>query len=214
VAHAAAGADVIDDREDDVLGTASPRKLALDGDRHRAGAVLRQRLRREDVFDLAGADAERERAERTVRAGMGIATDDDEAGLRVPLLGSDHVHDPLTRRPHRVDRDAELRRVDAESVHLASADLVGDGPARGRDVVIHRRDGEVGPSHRAAVHPKTIEGLSARDFMNEVQVDVEDVGLTRRPVDDMAFPDLFGERLRRHGRRPPVSWIGFSTCPT
>jgi hypothetical protein len=45
--------------------------------------------------DLGGADAERQRTERTVGGGVTVAADDDHAGLAQPLLGTDHVHDPL-----------------------------------------------------------------------------------------------------------------------
>ena len=76
-------------------------QVAVDGDGHRAGPVLRQGLGGEHVLDLAGADAERQRAERAVGGGVGVAADDGQPGLRVALLGTDHVDDALAGRAHR-----------------------------------------------------------------------------------------------------------------
>ena len=72
-------------------------------------ALLGERLRRQGVLDLAGADPERERAERAVGGGVGVAADDRHAGLADAELGADHVHDPLALEPIEYDRDAELR---------------------------------------------------------------------------------------------------------
>ena len=57
------------------------RQLAVDGDRHLLRPVLRQRLGGQHVLDLAGADAERQRAEGAVGGGVAVAADDRHAGL-------------------------------------------------------------------------------------------------------------------------------------
>ena len=54
----------------------------VERDPHRAGPVLGQGLRGQHVLDLAGADAEGERAEGAVRRGVAVAADDGHAGLR------------------------------------------------------------------------------------------------------------------------------------
>ena len=41
-----------------------------------------------------------------------------------------------------------------------------------------------------------VERLGAGDLVHEVEVDVEQVGLALGAMDDVAFPDLLGERLR------------------
>ena len=112
---------------------------------------MRECLRREDVLDLRSADPQRQRAERPVRRSVRIAADDGHPGLRVAHLGADHVHDALTRRAPRIHRDGELVGVALERLHLASAHLVRDRTARGRDVVIHRRDRELGTPNGSAV---------------------------------------------------------------
>ena len=117
-------------------------RRALDGDRHRPRRALGQRLGREHVLDLAGADAEGERAERAVGRGVAVAADDGHPGLREPLLGSDDVDDALAGVAHPVEPDAELATVLLEHLDLAAGHRVGDARARGR------RSGRCGPSSR------------------------------------------------------------------
>ena len=87
---------------------------ALVADPHRARLGLDQALGGQHVLDLAGADPERQRAERAVGGGVRVAADDRHAGLGDPELGADHVHDPLPVRAQRVDRDPELLAVALE----------------------------------------------------------------------------------------------------
>ena len=159
VADATVGADPIDDPEDHVLGAAAGREVALDRDRHRLRGLLRERLRREHVLDLGGADADRECAERAVRRGVRVAAHDHHPGLRVAHLGADHVDDALAGAAPRIEGDAELRRVVPQRVHLAGAGLVGDGAVGRGHVVVHRGDDEIGTAYRAIVHPQPIERL-------------------------------------------------------
>jgi hypothetical protein len=58
VANPAAGPDTVQDAEHEVLGGHVGGQLALYRDGHRPRPHLRQGLRREDVLDLARADAE------------------------------------------------------------------------------------------------------------------------------------------------------------
>src|SRR5262245_11811598 len=68
VTGAAGGADLADDGENDVLGGDALRQLAVDHRAHVLRLGLDQRLRRQHVLDLGGADAVGERAERAVVA--------------------------------------------------------------------------------------------------------------------------------------------------
>ena len=86
---------------------------------------------------------------------------------------------------------AALRR--STSTCLAR-DRVGDGlvdVGRG-DVVVLGGDGEVGPPHGATGQAQPVEGLRRGHLVDEVEVDVEQVGLAGRGVDDVAVPDLLG----------------------
>ena len=56
---------------------------------------LPEGLRRQDVLDLAGADAEGQGPEGAVGAGVAVAADDRQAGQGQAQLGADDVDDPL-----------------------------------------------------------------------------------------------------------------------
>ena len=171
--------------------------VAVDGDRHRARPRLRQRLGGEHVLDLAGADAERQRAERAVGRRVAVAAHDRHARLGEPLLGADDVHDALARVAHRVEPDAELRAVRARAPPSASREIgsaTGWSMSVGRDVVVHRGDGEVGPAHGAAGQAQAVERLRRRDLVDEVEIDVEEVGLALAAADDVALPHLLAQR--------------------
>ena len=178
-ADAAAGADAPDDGEDHVLGGGAVGQLAGDRDGHRAGAHLGERLRGEHVLDLAGADAEGQRPEGAVGGGVAVAADDRHAGQRAALLRADHVDDALVRVAHAVVGDAELGGVGGEDLELLGRDrvlhrLVDVG---GGHVVVGGGDGEVGAAHPAPRQPDAVEGLGAGDLVDEVEIDVEQVGL-------------------------------------
>ena len=126
MADAAAGADLADDGEDDVLGRDAVGELAVDRHAHPLRPRLRQRLGGQNVLDLAGADAEGERAERAVRRGVAVAAHDRHARQRAALLGSDDVDDALPGIAHREVDDAELRGVLAQHLDLAGRDRIGD----------------------------------------------------------------------------------------
>src|ERR1700744_1243353 len=79
---------------------------------------------------LAGADAERERAERAVGRGVRVAADDRHARLGERELRADDVHDALPGVAHREQLDAELGRVLAQRLHLGAGDRVGDRAIR------------------------------------------------------------------------------------
>ena len=170
--------------------------------------MLRQGLRGEHVLDLARADAEGQRAERTVRRRVRVAADDRHAGLRVAHLRTDHVHDALSGGAPRVERDAELVGIGLQRLHLTCADLVGNRTVGRRHVVIHRGDGELGAANGAFVHAEALERLRARHLVHEVQVDIEQVGLTVGAMHHMAFPHLLGERLRHAGGLPRIVAVG------
>ena len=172
-------------------------QLAVDRDRHRLERRERQRLRGEHVLDLAGADAERERAERAVRRGVRVAADDRQARLGEAELRSDLVDDALVGVAERVDAHAELRGVVAQRLDLRAAGLVGDRPVdveRG-GVVVLGRQGEVRAAHRATCETQALERLRARHLVHEVEVDVEEVGRpVGAPSHDVRVPDLLRQR--------------------
>ena len=100
VALPAAGADLRDDGEDQVLGGDALGQFAVDGDGHGLERAMRQRLGGQHVLDLAGADAEGQRAEGAV--GGGVASRRRPRSCRAgsgPAAGRPRARCPARRRP-------------------------------------------------------------------------------------------------------------------
>ena len=198
IALAAAGADLRDHRQDDVLGADAGRQYAVDVDRHGLERPQRQRLGGEHVLDLRGADAHRERTEGAVGGGVTVAAHHRHARLGQAQLRADDVHDALLDIAHRVQPDAEFLAVAPQRLDLGARDGIGDRlvDVDRRHVVVLGGDREIRSAHRASGQPQPVEGLRAGDLVDEVQIDVDQVGL--------ASPRSAG---RRRGRpRPSRPW--------
>ena len=96
------------------------------------GALLRQRLRREHVLDLARADAERQRAERAVCRRVRVAADDRHPRRRHAELRADHVHDPLTRVRRGRERTPNSSTFSRRARRAAAGDALVDRADRPR----------------------------------------------------------------------------------
>jgi hypothetical protein len=161
------------------------------------------------VLDLAGADAEGQRAERAVGGGVRVAADDRQARLGQAELRADDVHDALVGVAHRVQPHAELGAVLPQRLDLGAGHRVGDRAVRAgqgdagtsdpgrRYVVVLGGDGQVGAAHLAAGRAQSVERLRAGDLVQEVKVDVEQVGLALRATHHVGVPDFLGERTVR-----------------
>ena len=68
------------------------------------GLRCREDMGGEHVLDLAGTDAEGQRAEGAVGRGVAVAADDRHPRLGDPELGPDDVHDALVLGAQRVDQ--------------------------------------------------------------------------------------------------------------
>ena len=108
----------------------------------------REALRGEHVAHLAGADAERDRAERAVRRGVAVAARDRHAGLREPELGADHVHDALLPARRVEERMPCSRAVALELAQHLLGERVRERPQLrvGRDDVVDGREGALAGS--------------------------------------------------------------------
>ena len=123
-----------------------------------------------------------------------------------PELGADDVDDALPGRPHGVERDPVLGAVVGEGLQLAGGDGVGEGEveADGGRVVVGRGQGEVGAADGAPGQAQAVEGLGRGDLVDQVEVDVEQVGLVAGAgVDDVLVPHLLGQRVLA---ACPTSW--------
>ncbi len=105
MAGAAVRADLGDDAEHQVFRGDAGWEFAVHGHRHRGRLGLPQRLGREHVLNLGGADAERERAERTVRRCVAVTANDGHARLSKPELRADHVDHALLGAAEWIQRD-------------------------------------------------------------------------------------------------------------
>ena len=178
-------------------------RLPSTRDAHVLGRLLDQRLGRQHVLDLGGADAEGQRAEGAVRGGMAVAAHDGHARQGQALLGTDHVDDAATGVVHVEIGHAELGDVLLQGLDLDAQLLVHAALAdrRRRRVVVGHGDGGVGPPHRTAGQAQALEGLRAGHLVHEVTVDVDHAGAVVLAMDDVGIPDLLEQGARRRGRR-------------
>jgi len=198
VAGAARGADLADDRQDDVLAGDAVGQFAVDHRTHVLGLLLDQRLRRQHMLDLGGADAVGERAERAMRRGVAVTTDDGGAGQRKTLLRADDVDDALALVELVVILDAEFLGVLGHHPHLLDALRVGIGlrTIRGRDVVVDHGQRLFRRMHLAAGGAQAFERLRRGHLVHQMAVDIEQAGTVLGFVDQMVVPDLVVQRGR------------------
>jgi hypothetical protein len=99
---------------------------------------------------------------------MRVAAHNGHARLRDAHLRPDDVHNALTRIVQAEQRDAELIAVARERFHLLGRNQVEDGQAavRRRDVMIHRRQREVGAANLAAREAQTFKRLRRGHFVH------------------------------------------------
>ena len=210
VALTAAGADLGDDGQDDVLGAHAGAQRALNVDRHGLEGLERERLGGHDVLHLGSADAHGERPESPMRGRVRVAADHGHAGLGEPQLRADHVHDPLLGVTQGVQADAELLAVVAQGLDLGPAGEVRDWLVDGQrgSVVVLGGDREVRPAQLAAGEAQAFESLRGRHLMHEVEVNEEEIGLGVGAfavplAHHVCVPDFLGQCLC-HGLLPSL----------
>jgi hypothetical protein len=135
VALTAAGADLRDHREDEVLGGHAGRKFPVHVDGHRLERPQRKCLGSQHVLDLRSADSHCQCAECAVGGGMTVAADDRHSRLGQTQLRTDDMHDALLDVAHRVEPDAEFVAISAQRLDLVARNRIGD-----RLVDVDRRD--------------------------------------------------------------------------
>ncbi len=88
--------------------------------------------------------------------------------------------------------DTEVGAVLAQGLDLGGRDRVGDRQQRvdGRDVVVLGGDGQIRAADGPAGQPQRLERLRAGHLVDEMQVDVEQVGFVVGTPDDVGVPDL------------------------
>ena len=199
VAGAARRANLADDGQHDVLGGDALGHSAFDFDQHVLGFFGQQGLRGHDVFDFAGADAVRQRAESAVGGCVRVAADHRHAGQGGAVFGADHMHDALAfAHEGKEGGGAEFLDVGVQRGDLLFADQIGDAvvaqlPAGGWRVVVGSgHDGADAPD-LAARFAQAFKRLRAGHFVNQMAVDVQNGGAVFFGVNDVLVPDFVVE---------------------
>jgi hypothetical protein len=198
MAGAAGGADLADDRQDDVLGGDAVGQFAVDDGAHVLRLVLDQRLRRQNMLDLGGTDAVCQRPERAVRRGVAVAAHDGGAGQGKTLLGADDVADALALVEAAVVLDAEIPGVLFHHPDLLGRlrIRIGQVAVGGRDVVVDHGERLFRRADLAPRGAQAFERLRARHLVDEVAVDIKQAGAVGLLVDQVVVPDLVVQRAR------------------
>jgi flp pilus assembly protein tadG len=148
------------------------------------------------MLDLAGADPEGQRPEGAMGGRVGVPAHDGHARLREAQLRADGVNDALIGVAQGMQAHAELGAVRTQCLDLSAAGDIGDGQVdveRGGVVVLGGQS-QVRAANSTARQTQPLEGLGAGNLVNEVEIDVEQVGGSFRALrDDMVPPDLLGE---------------------
>ena len=153
---------------------------------------MQQALRCQHIFHFAGADAERQCADCSVRCRVAVAADHGHARLRQTQLRPDHVHDALMAGMHAVMRDAELFAVLVELGYLIGRDRIENRQraVAGRDAVVRGRDGQIRtPDFQTAI-AQALESLRRSDFMHQMQIDIDEAGRAGFFMDDVRIPNF------------------------
>ena len=164
-AGSAADADARDQVQNDVLRADAVLQRAVDPHLIGLRGRLQQALRGEHMLDLAGADAERQRAESAMGCGVAVAANDGHARLRQALLGPDDVNDSLFFAVRPEAGNAEIAAVLFQLRRSARRRLYRGWEASGRtseccDRWCRWSDRDAAPSARARAVPKRLAAKS------------------------------------------------------
>ena len=187
-----------EDAEREILGRKMCRQRAGHGKPHRPGFAQPQRLRREHMFDLRGADAEGERAERAVGRGVAVAADDRHPRPGTPLLGGDDMDDAVARIAHLEPLDPVAFAILDQPGELRARLRIGDrgdavGLRDGGDIMVEQRQRPPRLPHPASARLEPGKGLRRGDFVEQMEVDVEQ-GFAPVVEDAVAIPDAIEQR--------------------
>lgn len=103
------------------------------------------------------------------------------------------MHNALVRMTEVVKFDSEFLAVISQCFNLVAGEGLFDGQVLifGGNVMVGSGGGTIDVEHLDASLAKTVECLGTRDFVDEVSVDEDGVGITRDSFDDVPVPNLF-----------------------
>ena len=173
------------------------------------------------MLDLAGADAESQRADAAMTGGVAVAADNGCAGQRKALFGADDMDNALLAVGRADIFDAEGGGVGLKRGQLLRAFDIGnrDAVARrilargGRQIMVGHRQRQVRTANGAARSAQSFKRLRAGDFVHQMAVDKDQAGAIVAPVNDMGVPDFFVQSARAWVmmRRLRHSYAGFAS---
>src|SRR5688500_3619202 len=168
---AAADAEAPNNIKNDVLRINADTERPFDVDPAYFEFIHRQRLRRQHVAHLAGADAEGERAESAVGARMTIAASERHARLGQPELWTDNMHDALVDAVQTEKLHPELLDVSLQRPGEILRFLVEKWPLAQvrRHDVIDSRERSVAERDIQPVFTQPVEGGRGGNLVNEVK---------------------------------------------
>src|SRR5271168_2755444 len=113
------------------------------------------------MLHLRRSNAKSECAERTVSAGVAVATDDRHSRLRQPQFRANYMDDSLIRRIHVEEPHAKFLAISLQRRNPLGGNQIGDyGSARlGGNIVVHSCHSASGMPDFSSRRPQTIEGL-------------------------------------------------------
>src|SRR6267154_3958530 len=128
------------------------------------------------MLDFAGADAECQRAERSVSGSVAVPADDRLPRLRDAELWPDDVHDALMLAVHVKEAHAGFAAIFLKRLELQAGVGVDDGQSAifGGDGVVHYGESEIGAADFASFGAQAGERLRGSAFVNEMTVNIDD----------------------------------------
>src|SRR5665213_146782 len=140
---------------------------------------------------FAGADAERQRAEAAMGAGMAVAADDQAAGKAQAEFGPDNMDDALPRLVDIEQLNAARRGLDPQRRQQFKPDLAGAGAARRRgDRMVGRRKDQPWAVNGEIAALEVEQAARAAEIVQQMAVDVQQIGIVADVDNDMLVPDL------------------------
>jgi hypothetical protein len=124
---------------------------------------------------------------------VAVSTDDGHAGLGDAEFRADYVDNSLLWRIDIEEFDTEFNAITSQHFHLLGGDLVEDRQVAGRsgNVMVDGRNRALRLPDLAAGGTQPIKRLRRSNFVNEVQIDVDERRLVGGLADDVRVPKLF-----------------------
>jgi len=133
-------------------------------------------------------------------AGMAVAADDQRTGQAQAELGTHHVHDALTGFADVEQADVGVLGLGAQRGEQLGADGGGAGPARrAGDGVVGRGKGQLRAAHLEPTLLEVEQAARAAEVVQQVPVDVQQVGVVAEIGEGVGVPELGKQRARGHG---------------